>query len=80
MGLIMMNEDELFLRISWLKKVVQTIVRDSHHREPATRCEQDLKVTGRIWTCAEPEFKLCWMKLYSSDSLYTTAPQQKRDP
>ena len=29
---------------------------------------------SRIWTCAEPEFRLCWMKLSSSDSHYTTAP------
>ena len=31
--------------------------------------------TSRIWTCAEPEFRLCWMKLCSSDNHYTTAPQ-----
>ena len=23
---------------------------------------------SRIWTCAEPEFRLCWMKLCSSDN------------
>ena len=36
-----------------------TIVRDPHYRESPTRREQDL-------TCAEPEFRLCRMKLCSS--------------
>ena len=31
--------------------------------------------TNRIWTCAEPEFRLCWMKLRSIDNPYTTATQ-----
>ena len=44
-----------------------TTVRDPHHHESATRLEQD-------WTFAEPEFKLYWMKLCSSDNHYTTAP------
>ena len=30
---------------------------------------------SRIWTCAEPELRLWWMKLCSSDNHYTTAPQ-----
>ena len=29
---------------------------------------------NRIWTCAEPEFRLGWMELCSSDNHYTTAP------
>ena len=35
---------------------------------------------SRVWTCAEPEFRLSWMKLCSSDSgdnHYTTAPLRK---
>ena len=31
--------------------------------------------TSRVWTCAEPEFRLGWMKLCSSDNHYTTVPQ-----
>ena len=31
---------------------------------------------SRIWTWAEPEFRLWWMKLCSSDNNYTTAPQR----
>ena len=30
---------------------------------------------SRIWTYAEPEFRLCWMKLCSRDNYDTTAPQ-----
>ena len=30
---------------------------------------------SRIWTCAEPVFRLWLMKLCSSDNHYTTAPQ-----
>ena len=47
---------------------VGTNVRDSQHRKSLTRQK-------KIWTCAEPEFRLCWRKLCSSDNHYTTAPQ-----
>ena len=30
---------------------------------------------SRVWACAEPEFRLCWMKLCSSDNRCTTALQ-----
>ena len=33
------------------------------------------RICSRIWTCAEPEFSTCWMKLCSSDNYYTTASQ-----
>ena len=29
----------------------------------------------RVWTCAEPELRLGWMKLCSNDNHYTTAPR-----
>ena len=32
--------------------------------------------TRRIWTCAEPVFRLWWMKLCSSDNHYTMVPQR----
>ena len=32
-----------------------------------------------VWTCAEPEFKLSWMRLCSSDNQYTTAPQWRQE-
>ena len=31
---------------------------------------------SRIWTCAEPEFRLSWIKLCTSDNYYTTVPQR----
>ena len=34
---------------------------------------------SRIWTCAEREFRLCWMKLCSSDNHYTTTCAPKID-
>ena len=43
-----------------------TVFRDPHHLESLTLREQDLN-------CVEPEFKLCWMKLCSSDNRYTTS-------
>ena len=27
--------------------------------------------TSRIWTCAEPDFRFCWMKLWSRDNHFT---------
>ena len=44
------------------------VVRNPHHREFQ-------QAAGRIWTCAEPEFRLWWMKLYSSYNHYTTSPR-----
>ena len=32
--------------------------------------------TSRIWACAEPQFRLCWMRSCSSDNHYTTAAQK----
>ena len=29
---------------------------------------------SRVWTCTEPEFRLSWMKLCSSDNHYNTMP------
>ena len=66
-------DDELFLWYGWLTKrrlalfLAGTIVRDPHLLESPTRREQDF-----TWT--ESEFRLCWVKLCSSDNHYTTAP------
>ena len=71
------DEDELFLWYGLPMKGVlvlfpdNTTVRDPHHREsPIYREEQDLS--------AEPEFRLCWMKLCNSGNHYTTALQRWR--
>ena len=42
----------------------------SSSRDPNLR-----HAASRVWTCAEPGFRLSWMKLCSSDNHYTTAPQ-----
>ena len=44
-----------------------TIARDPHRRESPTRRKQDL-------SCAEPELRISWIKLCSSDNHYTKAP------
>ena len=45
----------------------ETIVRDPHHHESPTRRQQGLNLR-RTWA------RLSWMKLWSSDNRYTTAP------
>ena len=34
-----------------------------------------MNAVAKIWTCAEREFRLCWMKLYSSDNHSLMMPQ-----
>ena len=46
--------------------------RDHCQRSSPSRISDTL---SRVWTCAEPEFRLSWMKLCSSDNHYTTAPK-----
>ena len=47
---------------------------------PARIIVRDFPITNfghaisRIWTCAEPEFRLWWIKLCSSDNRYTMVP------
>ena len=35
---------------------------------------------SRMWICIEPKFRVCWMKLCSSDNHYITAPIGKIYP
>ena len=44
-----------------------TIVRD-----PSLTILNLWHVASRTWICAKPEFRLCWMKLCSSDTHYAT--------
>ena len=67
------DDDELFLWNGWLTKGVKhyfqlTPLSDSHHHKSPTY--------HRIWDCAEPQFRLCWRKLCSSDNHFTRVPQQ----
>ena len=45
--------------------------RDHCQRSSPSRISDTL---SRVWTCAEPEFRLSWMKFCSRDNHYTTAP------
>lgn len=51
------------------RNLVGTVVRGCHHNKYRTRREQDLYICRK-----EHEFRLYWMKLYSCDIFYTTAP------
>ena len=61
--------------VDWRKSLAslpaETIVTDPHHLKSPN-------ATGRIWTCAEPEFRLSWMKLCGSDNHYITASFHRR--
>ena len=62
--------DELFLWYGWPTKGVYPYFQTGPLSEILTT--SNLWHTGcRIWTCAEREFKLAWMKLCSSDNHYT---------
>ena len=49
----------------------RTIVRDLYHTKL-------LHTVSRIWTCAEPESKLSWLKLSSTDNHYTAVLYQHK--
>ena len=68
----MMNDedDELFLWYGWSAKGVYPYFQSRPLSEILTIVNL-WHVTSRIWTCTEPEFRLRWMKLCSSDNHYT---------
>ena len=56
------DDDELFLWYGWPTKGVKPYFQPGPLSEMLTIA--DLRhATSRIWTCAEPEFRFCWMKL-----------------
>ena len=67
------DEDELFLWYGWLTKGVQPYFQLVPLSEILTIMNL-WHVASRVSTCAEPEFRLSWMNLWSSDNHYTTAP------
>ena len=70
------NDKELFLWYGWLTKSVWLYFQSGPLLDILTIANL-WHAANRIWTCTEPEFSLCWMKLCSSDSHYTTAPNLK---
>ena len=70
------DDDESFLWYGWPTKSIQPYFQPGPLSEIFTITI--LRHAGsRIWTSAEPAFRLCWMKLCSSDNHYTTAPPVK---
>ena len=71
------DDDELILWNGWPTKGVEP------YFHPGPMSEFSLSQTSNlpqdmIWTCAEAEFKLCWMKLYSNVNHCITGPQWNR--
>ena len=69
------DESELFLLPGWLTKEVKTYFQTELFPRVLTIIVNLHQVVSRIWASAEPEFRLCWMKMCSSDIHYTTVPQ-----
>ena len=70
------DDDELFLWYGWQMKGLYPYFQPGPLSEILTISNLQ-HATSRIWTCAEPEFRLCWMKLCSSDNHYTTSSLYK---
>ena len=58
--------------VDWRKVLNLISSQDQRHRSSPSRIS-DTTWVG-FWTCTKPEFRLCWMKLCSSDNHYTTVP------
>ena len=72
--LIMEDNGELFLQNGWPTKRVKPYFQMGPLWEIFTVANL-WHAASRIWTCPEPRFRLCWMKLCSSDNHYTMAPK-----
>ena len=63
------DDDDLFLWYGWPTKDVQPFFQLGPLSEILTIANLQ-HAASRIWTCAESEFRLWWMKLCSSDNHY----------
>ena len=68
------DDDEFFLWYGWPMKGVKSYFQSRSLSEILT-ISNLWHTTSRIWTCAEPEFRLWWMKLCSSDIHCTTVTE-----
>ena len=66
------DDDELFLWYGWPTKGVLPYFQPVPLSEILTIAKIQ-HTASRVSTCAEPDSRLSWMKLYSSDNHYTTA-------
>ena len=65
---------ELFLRNGWQMKGVKPYFQPEQLSNVLTTINLP-QAPIKIWTCAEPEFRLCWVKLRSSNNHYITVQQ-----
>ena len=65
------DDDELFLWYGWPTRGVYLYFQPGPLSEILTVVNLR-RTVGRVWTCAEPDFRLSWMKLCSKDEHYTT--------
>ena len=73
------NDDELFLRFCGMVDQRKTFT-PYFHSEPLSEIlsiANFRQTLSRISTCAESEFRRCWMRLCSSDNHCTMVPQKK---
>ena len=70
------DNNELFLWYDWPTKSVEPYFQPWPLSEILTIANLR-HASRRVWACAEPEFRLSWMKFCSSDNHYTTAPHDK---
>ena len=71
-----------YLATEWFKKNSLKLNQDKCNLEQKClgknwRSKNLRHSASRIWTCAESEFRLWWIKLYSSDNQYTTVSVTK---
>ena len=67
------DDDELFLWYGWLNKGLSILIFSRDHCQWVIFTTAYLRhAASRTWICAEPEFMLSGMTLYSSDNHYTT--------
>ena len=73
------DDDELFLGNGWQTK------SDKPYFQPA-QLSEILSIANlphpaiRIWTCAEPGSRICWMKFYITNNQYAGVPQMRKSP
>ena len=56
------------------QRKVFSLISSQDHCQRSSPLQTCKHAASRIWTCAEPEFKICWKKLCSIDHNYTMAP------
>ena len=69
------DDDELFFGIVDWQKGFSLISNQDHCERPSH--SNSPTALSRHWICTEPEFSLCWMRLYSSDSQVITGSQKE---